>query len=304
MRLVFPTAAALVVLSGAALAQSPKTVAAKSSAGDPVVATVNGEAIRMSDMNVAAESLPPQARQLPQNILYPKLLDQMVARKALLLQAKKLGLDHDPAVQKQMQAAADNVLQGALLQKEVLPKLSEDAIKAKYDADIAGKPGETQVHARHILVDSEAKAKDIIAQLNKGAKFEDLAKKYGDPKDAATQQGGDLGFFKKGDMLPEFSNAAFALKPNEITQTPVHTRYGWHVIQVLEVKTAQPPTYDQAHDQIKQALVQSNIQAAVAQARAAVKITEYNSDGTPVKPGEEPSAPAPAAAPASPPSGN
>lgn len=303
MRLVFPTAAALVVLSGAALAQAPKAPAAKAAAGgDPVVATVNGEAIHMSDMNVAAESLPPQARQLPQNILYPKLLDQMVARKALLLQAKKMGLDHDPAVQKQMQAAADNVLQGALLQKEVLPKLSEDAIKAKYDAEIAGKPGETQVHARHILVSSEAQAKDIIAQLNKGAKFEDLAKKYGDPKDAATQQGGDLGFFKKGDMLPEFSNAAFALKPNEITQTPVHTRYGWHVIQVLEVKTAQPPTYDQAHDQIKQELVQSNIQAAVAQARGAVKITEYNSDGTPVKPGEEPSAPAPAAAP--PPSGN
>jgi peptidyl-prolyl cis-trans isomerase C len=168
------------------------------------------------------------------------------------------------------------VLQGIALQRAVLPKVNEEAIKAQYDKQYAGKPGEPEVHARHILVDSEAKAKDIIAQLEKGAKFEDLAKKYGDPKDAATQQGGDLGFFKKGDMLPEFSEVAFKLKPNEYTHTPVHTHYGWHVIEVLETRTSQPPTYDQVHDEIKQQVLQADVQAAIESAKAGVKITMYN----------------------------
>jgi peptidyl-prolyl cis-trans isomerase C len=197
-----------------------------------------------------------------------------------------------------MQAAADQVLQSVALQRMVLPKVNEEAIKAAYDKQYAGKPGEEEVHARHILVDSEAKAKDIIAQLDKGAKFEDLAKKYGDPKDAATQQGGDLGFFKKGDMLPEFSDVAFKLKPNEYTHTPVHTRYGWHVIQVLETRTAQPPTYDQVHDEIKQKLLQQDVQAAVAQAKTGVKIVMYNpATGQALPPGALPSLPgAPAGA--------
>ena len=242
-----------------------------------VVAKVNGDPIMMSDVAQAAQALPANVQQqVPPQILYSKLIDQLISRKALLIQAKKQGLDRDPAVQHQMQIAADQVLQGIALQRAVLPKVNEEAIKAQYDKQYAGKPGEAEIHARHILVDSEAKAKDIIAQLEKGAKFEDLAKKYGDPKDAATQQGGDLGFFKKGDMLPEFSEAAFKLKPNEYTHTPVHTHYGWHVIQVLETRTSQPPTYDQVHDEIKQQVLQADVQAAVAQAKAGVKIQMFN----------------------------
>jgi len=274
--------------SGATLAQATRPAAAPASPAatqNAVVATVNGDPIRVSDISAAAASLPPEVRQqVPQDVIFGKLLDQLISKKALVIEARKEGLDKDPAVQKQMAAAADQVLQVAILQKEVLPKITEDAIKALYDKDVAGKPAETEVHARHILVDSEAKAKDIIAQLKAGAKFEELAKKYGDPKDAATQQGGDLGFFKKGDMLPEFSAVAFKLKPNEYTQTPVHTRYGWHVIQVLETRTAPPATYDQVHDELKQKLQKQDVEAAVAQARSLVKVVQYNPDGTPQKP--------------------
>jgi peptidyl-prolyl cis-trans isomerase C len=246
---------------------------------------VNGDPIHMSDVAAAAQQLPPNvAQQVPPQVLFGKLIDQLVSRRALLIEAHKQGLDKDPAVQKQMQAAADQVLQGIALQRAVLPKINEEAIKAQYDKEYAGKPGEPEIHARHILVDSEAKAKDIIAQLEKGAKFEDLAKKYGDPKDAATQQGGDLGFFKKGDMLPEFSDAAFKLKPGEYTHTPVHTHYGWHVIQLLETRTSQPPTYDQVHDQIKQQLGQQDVQAVLKQARDAAKIQLYNPNGSVMQP--------------------
>jgi peptidyl-prolyl cis-trans isomerase C len=298
MRLLpITTALTVAALSTAALAQAPRPAAkpaASSQQPSPnaVVATVNGDPIHMSDVAAAAQQLPPNvAQQVPPQVLFGKLIDQLVSRRALLIEAHKQGLDKDPAVQKQMQAAADQVLQGIALQRAVLPKINEEAIKAQYDKEYAGKPGEPEIHARHILVDSEAKAKDIIAQLEKGAKFEDLAKKYGDPKDAATQQGGDLGFFKKGDMLPEFSEQAFKLKPGEYTHTPVHTHYGWHVIQVLETRTSQPPTYDQVHDEIKQQLLQQDVQAAVAQAKAGVKIALFNpSTGAQLQPGAAPAA--------------
>ncbi len=301
MRLL-PITTALTVagLTAAALAQAPKPVPhAAAPSPNAVVATVNNDTIRMSDVAAAAQQLPPQvAQQVPPQQLFPKLVDSLVSRRALLIQAKKQGLDHDPAVQKQILMASDEILETFALRRAVGAKMNnEDLIKAQYDKEYAGKPGEQEIHARHILVDSEAKAKDVIGQLEKGAKFEDLAKKYGDPKDAATQNGGDLGFFKKGDMLPEFSDAAFKLKVNDYTHTPVHTRYGWHVIQVLETRTSQPPTYDAVHDQIKQEVQQQQVQAVIAQAKSQVKIQEFNADGTPVPPGGSPSLPRPPAKP-------
>jgi peptidyl-prolyl cis-trans isomerase C len=292
-------------LTGAAWAAPPKAApvppgaAGSAPSAATVVAKVNGDPIRLGDVAAAAQQIPQQMQgQIPPEKLFPLLIEQLVNGHAVQIQARKQGLDKDPKIARQMQNAADQVLQSAALQAAVLPQVTEDAIKAQYDKQYAGKPGDTEVHARHILVDSEAKAKDIIAQLDSGAKFEDLAKKYGDPKDASSQQGGDLGFFKKADMLPEFSDVAFKLKPNEYTKTPVHTRYGWHVIQVLETRVAQPPTYDQVHDEIKQELFRADAKAFIAQARAQVKVELFNANGTPVKPGAQPALPTPAAAPA------
>ncbi|MGI4977988.1 MAG: peptidylprolyl isomerase [Janthinobacterium lividum] len=266
--------------------------------GDPVLASVDGHEIRMSDLTVAAESLPQQLRGMPKPVLYPMLLDQLIDRQAVVIEAKKEGLDKTPEVQDQLRRAEDTTLQNAVLTREVTPKISEEAIKAKYDADYANKPGEEEVHARHILVDSEDKAKDIIKQLKGGADFEKLAKQ--DSKDPGAQNGGDLGWFKKGDMLPEFSTAAFAMKTNEFTQEPIHTRYGWHVIQVLGTRTAPPVDYAQAHDEIRQTLVQNAVKAALEKARAQVKVQRFTVAGASIKPGEQ----APAAegvAPAQPP---
>jgi peptidyl-prolyl cis-trans isomerase C len=292
------TAVALVTLSSLAIAQTakPASGAAPAPQQNPLIVTVNNDQIHLSDVQAWIDGhVPPEQRQqAPQDKLFAVALDNLVSGKALQVMARKQGLDKDPQVAKQMQDAANEVLQRAILIKTVRPQVNEDAIKAAYDKEYAGKPGEEEVHARHILVDSEAKAQDIIKQLQAGAKFEDLAKKYGDPKDAATQQGGDLGFFKKQDMLPEFSDAAFKLKKGEYTTTPVHTKYGWHVIQVLETRTATPPTYDQVHDQIGQQLLRQDALALAQQARGQVKIVQYGPDGKPVKPGQAPAAAAPA----------
>ena len=247
---------------------------------DPVVARVNGQPILLSEVKAEAENLPPNARAMPPQTLYPMLLEQMIDGRALALEAKKTGIDKDPDVQRQVAAAAERALETALLHRAIDAKLTDAALHARYDADIAGKPGVEEVHARHILVPDEATAKQIIAELAKGGDFAALSKKYSkDP--GAAQQGGDLGFFKQDEMVPEFANAAFALQPGQVSPTPVHTQFGWHVIQVLERRQAPPPTFEQARDGLRQKIAQEVVQQQVAQARSGVTVEQFNLDGSP-----------------------
>ena len=292
--------AALLLLAAPAFAQTPAAPSPDAPApiappgppgGDPVVATVNGQPIHLSDVKEAAESLPANVRALPPEMLYPKLIDSIVSEKALADVARKQGLQNDPAVKEQIQAATDQVLDNAYLQKEVAPQVTDAALHARYDSEYAGKPGTEEVHARHILVPTEAEANDIISQLDKGADFSTLAKKYS--KDPGAADGGDLGFFKKDDMVPAFADAAFTLKDGQYTETPVHTQFGWHVIQVLGRRQAPPPSFEQASDQIRQEMLKEGVQKAVAEARAAADVKIFNLDGTPAKATDSAVPPAP-----------
>jgi peptidyl-prolyl cis-trans isomerase C len=270
------------LLAAALLAGASVLPAAAQTDPDPILAKVNGQTIRMSELKTAAETLPPQARQMPPQQLYPLLLDQLIDAQALLLQAKKTGLDKDPDVQRTMQMASDRALESSQLNKVVRPQVTDEAVKARYDEQYAGKPGEEEVHARHILVSDEATAKKIIAELKKGGDFAALSKQYSkDP--SAAQQGGDLGFFKKTDMVPEFADAAFALKDKDITPVPVKTQFGYHVIQTLEHRTATPPPFDQVREELRQQMVQAAVQKEVAAARGEVTVERFNMDGSPVK---------------------
>lgn len=248
---------------------------------DPVVAKVNGAPIYLSDLQAAAQGLPDNLRGMPPQMLFPMLLDQLIDGRALVIEAQKTGLDKDPMVQRQVTAAEDRALQSAMLSKEVGPTVTDEAVRARFDAESAGKPPEEEVRASHILVPTEADAKKIIAELNGGADFATLAKQ--NSTDPGGKNGGDLGFFKKDDMVPEFSAAAFALKPGQITQTPVHTQFGWHVIKLEEVRTATPPTFEQARDELRQKMIQEGVQQAVNQAKVGLTIQKFNMDGTPMK---------------------
>ena len=250
---------------------------------DPIVAKVDGQPIHLSELKDAVQGLPANVRGMPTQTLYPMLLDQMIDGRLLVAEARKSGLDKDPTVQRQVAAAEDRALQTAMLNKEVGPSVTEEAVHARYDQDIAGKPGEEEVHAKHILVDNEAEAKKIIAQLKAGGDFSALAKQYSkDPSGA--QQGGDLGFFKKDEMVPEFAAAAFALQPGQVSPEPVHTQFGWHVILLVERRRAEPPSFDQAHDELRQKMIQEGVQKAVAKARASASVEKFNLDGSQVRP--------------------
>jgi peptidyl-prolyl cis-trans isomerase C len=284
-RFFLPAAVAALSL-GPALAQAPSPPstpqpapqAAPAPQPDPVVAKVNGQDIRLSELNQAAQSLPPELRSIPPQTLFPMLLDQQIDRKALVTEARKSGLDKDPAVQKQMAMAEDAALQNALLSRQIGPLVTDDAVRARYEKDIAGKPGEEEAHARHILVPTEEEAKKIIADLKKGADFAALAKQYS--KDPGAAQGGDLGWFKKDEMVPAFSAAAFALQPGQVSDKPVKTEFGWHVIKLEDKRQAQPPSFEQARDGLRQKMIQEGVQNAVKQARSEVTVEKFNMDGS------------------------
>ncbi len=278
MRTLRLTAAAVIVaaFAGAAHAQ---TDTAKP---DPVVAIVNGSEIHLSDVQEAASTLPEEYRKLPPQMLFPMLIEQMIDRKAVVLLARKEGLEKDPAVVKQIARAEDGVLQNALLGRDVGPQVAEAKVKERYDATIAKQPGEEEVHARHILVEKEDDAKQIIVALQGGADFATLAKEHSTDPGAAN--GGDLGWFKKADMVPEFSAVAFTLEPGKYTTTPVHTQFGWHIIMVMEKRVAPPPAYEQARDQVRQEMIQEAVKKVVAQARTGLTIQKFNPDGSVPKP--------------------
>ncbi len=249
---------------------------------DPVVARIGTDVIHLSDVNAAIGGLPPQARQMPPDQLLPRVLDQMIDTQVLAVEARKQGLDKDPAVERTLREVAERALVSAYLEREVGPQITDAAVKARFDKETGSQTPVQEVHARHILVDDEATAKKIIADLKKGGDFAALSKQYS--KDAAAvEQGGDLGYFKATDMVPEFSSAAFALKDNEISSTPVHTQFGWHVIQTLDHRTAAPPTFEQSKDQLRQKMINEAVHKVLAEAQADVTVERFNLDGTPAK---------------------
>ncbi|AQS86270.1 MAG: peptidylprolyl isomerase [Acetobacter aceti] len=277
----------------AADAAAPAAPAASAPAQPPmdpnsVIATVNGEKITLDDIRKSAANMPPQLRQMPQNMIFPMLVNQAVDQKAIQIAARKDGLQNDPEVKTAMETAANTALQNAWLSKQVVPQLTDAAIHDFYVKNYASKTPEKEVHARHILVKTEAEAQDIIKKLKGGANFGTLAESLSTDKGSAKNNGGDLGWFKKGDMVPAFSDAAFTMKPGTYSQTPVKSQFGYHVIQVLADRTVPVPKEDEVKDKIRQQLIQQDVRGAVDKATSAVKIVRFGPDGKPVPDGAQP----------------
>ena len=277
--LVAALAATSPLVPGFARAQTaPAAPPIAAAPANPVVARVGTEEIHATDLLALAHALPPSMQHLPQATLYPLLLTQAVDRAALSQLARKEGLDKHPQVASAMKIAAEAALQNALLTKVVAPQVTPAEVRAAYEKEYAGKPGPEEVHARHILVKTKAEAEAIIAELNKGASFSKLAQK--DSIDGSAPQGGDLGFFTKDKMVAPFADAAFALKPGQWTEKPVHTQFGWHVIKVIARRRQPAPTYTQVADQIRQKMIAKAVQDEVALARKGLKVQVFNPDGS------------------------
>ena len=177
--------------------------------GNPIVARVDGVELHLSDVEAAQQTLPPQAQKLPLEQIYPMLLDRLVDGALITEAGRKEHLDQDPDVQSRLKRYEDRLIQEAYLNRAIKHVETDESLKTRYEKLLKEKPAQEEVHARHILLASEEEAKSVIAQLDKGADFTALAKKFSTDPSAA--EGGDLGYFGHDDMVPEFANAAFAL---------------------------------------------------------------------------------------------
>jgi peptidyl-prolyl cis-trans isomerase C len=237
------------------------------------IATVNGKPIPQTLADSVASSMAKQQGQPVTPQLKEMVKNELISREVMVQEADKLGLDKEPAVQDEIRIARQSILIrtlfNAYLQKH---PITDAQIKAKYD-EFAKSFGTTEYKAQHILVPSEKEAQDIIAQLKKGAKFSDLAKKYSKDTGSAAN-GGDLGWSSPSNYVPPFAKALEDLKPGQYTQTPVQSQFGWHIIKLDATRPAKPPALEQLKPQIQAELQREEVTKYQDALRAKAKITE------------------------------
>jgi peptidyl-prolyl cis-trans isomerase C len=274
MRQFVPAAAlvATLLLLQPALAQTKK-----GDASDPVVATVDGSPIYRSDVVAVQRTLPAQFQQLPIEVLFPAVVERLIDTKLVVNAGRKENLQNDDEVKRRIASIEDRVIQEIYLQRKVEAAVTDQAVKERYEQLAKTTPAKEEVKASHILVQTEAEAKTVIADLKKGADFAEIAKtKSIDP--SGKQNGGDLGYFSREEMVPEFSEAAFKLKDGETTQAPVKSQFGWHIIRV-EARRAQAPSLDEMHEQISNDLSQEVVSGMVGKLREGAKVERFGLDG-------------------------
>lgn len=266
---------ALTLAAGPATAQEEKktkpAAAAAASSDNKPYATVNGSAIPKDRADALFNE------QLAQGIpdspdLRNAIKEELIRREVLTSEAKKKGMDKNPILQAQIDLAKQAVLIRAYMQDFVKRNpVTDEAAKKEYDS-IKGQLGSKEYHARHILVDKEDDAKAIIAKLQKGEKFEDLAKQSKDP--GSKDKGGDLGWSAPTAYVKPFSDALVKLEKGTFTPTPVKSDFGYHVIKLEDIRDLKVPTFEEAKPQIQQRLQQKMVEEHVLALRKAAKVVE------------------------------
>lgn len=290
MPILRSAAVAAIALLAAAAAATPalaQTVpAAPANAGampDPsttTVARVGDDKITLADLIAMRQDLPPQYRQMPLQVIYPALLERAIDGRLIANAARKADLLERADVKQRIRRAEDQVLSQVYLSESIAAEVTEEALKQRYEKVAADSTGREEAHARHILVDTEEAAKAVIADLDKGADFAALAKERS--TDPGASEGGDLGWFTAEQMVPEFSEAAFALQPGSYTKEPVKSQFGWHVILLEDKRTAAAPTFEEMKDQLASDMTRELITAKLQELRNGVEVERFGPDGTPM----------------------
>jgi peptidyl-prolyl cis-trans isomerase C len=217
---------------------------------DTIVATVAGESITEADLAFAAEDLQQELAQMPPAERKPFLLTVLIDMKVMAKAARDAQMDQTDIFKRRLAYLEERALRRAFFAEQIASKVTDAAIQAAYDEMVGEFQPQEEVHARHILVASKQDAEAIRAELEGGAAFDVLAKeKSTDP--SAVQNGGDLGFFQRGQMVKPFEDAAFGLEPGQVSD-PIESQFGWHVIKVEGKRQSAPPTLDQLRPQLQQ----------------------------------------------------
>jgi peptidyl-prolyl cis-trans isomerase C len=270
------------------VAQAADAPKAPDAPKDPVVAKVNATTIHFSDVIAAQRALSPQYQSAPLQQIYPQLVQQLVDNKLVADAAKTAKIGDDPDYKAQLAKEQEQLMANFYMRQLVIKARSDEALHAYYDKWVKDQPAVDEVHARHILVATEDEAKAIVADLDKGGDFTKLANEKTTDK-SGSKDGGDLGWLSKEHLVPEFANAAFALKKGEYTKTPVKTQFGYHVILVEDTRKA-PPSFDESKADLAKQLAMNTVQVKLDELRKKAKIEEFNPDGSPLAPPPKPEA--------------
>lgn len=233
------------------------------------IATVNGVAIPTARAEALLQSQLGQGQQDSEQ-LRAAIRNDLINREMLSQAAKKKGFDKKPEVNAQFELARQGILVNAYLQDFVnTHPVKDEAVKNEYDA-IVKAMGDKEYKARHILLEKEDEAKSIVARLQKGEKFEELAKQSKDPGNK--DRGGDLGWSHPGGYVKPFADALVKLEKGKFSATPVKTEFGWHVIQLDDIRELKHPPFDEVKPQIQQRLQQQALEKHIAELRAKTKV--------------------------------
>jgi peptidyl-prolyl cis-trans isomerase C len=250
------------------------------SASDPVVARVNGVDIRQSDLQLAEEDVgadmqaaTPEARR---EHLISYLADIIMVTQA----ADKKKLADNPEFKRRLAFLRNKLLMGYELQDEAKAAVNDETLHQTYNDAVKSMGGQEEVRARHILVESEDEAKALQEQLKNGADFATLAKEKS--KDPGAAEGGDLGYFTKDQMVPDFADVAFKMYPGQVSN-PVKTQFGWHLIKLEDKRTKQPPEFDKVKDQIEAFLTRKAQTEFIAKLRQTAKVERLDKPAEPNK---------------------
>ena len=215
---------------------------------DPVVARVNGVEIKQSDLALAEEDVGSDIQAASPEAKREHLISYLADIIMVTQAAEKKNIVDNPDFKRRLAFLRNKLLMGFELQEETKAAVSEEAMRQTYDDAVKSAGGQEEVHARHILVDNEDEAKAIVAQIRAGGDFATIAKEKS--KDPGAAEGGDLGYFTKDQMVPEFAEVAFKMYPGQLSN-PVKTQFGWHIIKVEDRRTKQPPEFDKVKSQIE-----------------------------------------------------
>jgi peptidyl-prolyl cis-trans isomerase C len=262
-------AALLFVLPAAAGCSKNSSSEAPASASDPVIARVNGVDIKQSDLALAEEDVGADMQAASPEAKREHLISYLADIIMVTQAADKKNLADNPDFKRRLAFLRNKLLMGFELQQEAKTALTDEALRQTYDEAVKSMSGQEEVRARHILVESEDEAKAILEQLKGGADFATVAKEKS--KDPGAAEGGDLGYFTKDQMVPEFADVAFKMYPGQLSN-PVKTQFGWHVIKVEDKRTRQPPEFEKVKDQIEAYLARKAQSDFITKLRQSAKV--------------------------------
>lgn len=252
----------------AGLAQEPREK------GSLTVVTVNEQESSLNLVGSIANQLPEELRRLPLESYYDRIIDDIIDTKLAADAAREAGLDDDPLLAEIADYTRDRALAGAWITGEIRGRITNAMIEERYQRVVADAESRVEVHARHILLGSAEEAGAAIQRLRDGADFAELARELS--TGPSGPNGGDLGYFGRGAMVPEFETASFGLEAGSFSETPVQTQFGWHIIKVEDRRTAPPPALEDVREQLIEALAPQVVAEIIAELRSAASISKLS----------------------------